>query len=229
MLSEYDKFKVIRPNPENHVIDCYSMPVIKRITEDELNIEKAIPLNLTNLNCKKNNSNKIVVPFNYDKVLLKYWANPLKYIPKLQTALAVGTPDFSIYKNMNENEIRHNIYMNRWLGCLWQEYGILVIPTLSWADKDTYDICFSGIEAGGVVMISTLGCLSHQKEFIEGYNEMIKRLDPSLIIVCGKIIAGMNGRFVNYDYKDWFNEKVCSFIYQKLFDISPIFKVKEAY
>lgn len=227
MLSEYDLFKVIRPNPEHHAIDKFSMPVIKAISKDKINFATLEPLNLQNLSCKKNNSNKIIIPFNYDDVLLKYWNNPLKYIPTLLTAKVVATPDYSVYEKMNVNEIRHNIYQNRWLGCWWQEYGCNVIPVISWSLPDTFDICFSGVEPGGVVMISTLGCLSHQEDFMRGFNEMKKRLCPSLIIVCGKMINGMSGTFINYDYKDWFNNKICRFINIELLHVNPIFNVKE--
>ena len=108
-----------------------------------------------------------MLPFTYDKDLLKYWTDPMKYIPKFQTVMAVGTPDYSIYPTMNINEVRHNVYMNRWLGCLWQTYKCVVLPVISWWGEDTYDVCFSGIEKNSVIIISTIGCLNNQKVFLD--------------------------------------------------------------
>lgn len=227
MLNIYEKLNVIRPNPTNHLLDSYDMPIIKSISQSDLDLNNAEALNITNLKCCKKNSNKIIMPFVYDKILNRYWNEPLKYIPLFQTVMAVGTPDYSVYKSMNVNEIRHNIYKNRWLGCLWQEYGCKVIPTIAWSDESTYDICFSGLENNSVVMISTVGCLKHQKEFLEGFNEMRRRIDPSLIIVYGRLINGMAGDFINFDYEDGFNKKEHKSEIIKLFDVNPVFKLKE--
>ncbi len=106
---------------------------------------------------------------------------------------------------MNYYEVAHNIYMNRWLGCLWQSHGCVALPTVSWAQEDTYDICFSGVEKGSIVIISTLGCEDNQDIFIKGYKEMIRRINPSLVIVYGKMLDGIYGRFINYKYEDAFN------------------------
>ena len=36
--------------------------------------------------------------------------------------------------------------------------GITVIPTLQWAEKETFSFCFDGIELGETVTVSTIGC-----------------------------------------------------------------------
>ena len=105
---------------------------------------------------------------------------------------------------MNINDIRHNVYMSRWLGKTWQNYGCTVYPTIGWALPDTYDIVFGGVERGSIVIISTLGCQNNEDVFLDGFFEMKKRIDPPLIIVYGDMIEGMSGRFVNYKYSDAF-------------------------
>ena len=75
---------------------------------------------------------------------------------------------------MNINDIRFNVYRNRWIGCMLQEKGYKVIPTIQWALEDTYDICFSGVEKGSVIIISTLGCIHNKDTFI---NKQIKVID----------------------------------------------------
>lgn len=220
-LTEYDKFKLIRPIYE-HKIDEQNMPIINSISEKEIFTENARPVNIQNLRKNTNNADKIVLFFRYDKYLEKYWNDPLKYTILLSGAMAVCTPDFSIYPSMNKNEIAFNVYKNRWLGCLWQNCGCKVIPTISWAKKDTYDICFSGIEKGGIVMISTIGCKNNIKDFLDGFFEMQKRLEPSLILVFGDMIKGMKGRFIDYRYNEAFDKKTEQI---SLFDIPPIFEI----
>ena len=143
--------------------------------------------------------------------------------------MAVGTPDFSIYPNMNPIEIEHNVYMGRWLGCLWQTYGCVVLPVISWWGKDTYDICFRGIEYESIVIVSTIGCTNHTDIFLCGFKEMKKRINPPLIIVYGEMIEGMTGRFVNIKYKDAFNSNKKGMYKQlSLFKEADIFEIKEA-
>ena len=128
---------------------------------------------------------------------------------------------------MNERlQIANSVYMNRWLGCIWQYAGIKVIPTFTWANEDTYDICFSGIEKGSIVAISTIGCINDIESYLKGFNEMKKRLNPSLIIVKGKIIKGMSGKFINLDFSDTFN---VSKNYEQLSfsTINRIYEIKE--
>ena len=141
-ISKYEQFKVVRTLFGEHKTDMFEMPVIKAVHESEITIDKIEPLNFKNLSKKHNNQNKLMLGFNYDSELLRLWNEPLKYVGLLQSCGALCTPDYSVYASMNKNDIQHNIYQNRWLGCLWQDYGCTVIPTISWATEETYDICF---------------------------------------------------------------------------------------
>lgn len=138
---------------------------------------------------------------------------------------AVATPDFSIYPTMNINEIRHNIYMGRWLGRTWQNYGLSVIPTIGWALPDTYDMCFSAVESETPVIISTLGCTDYQEDFLRGFNEMKARINPPIILVFGNMIPGMTGTFLNFKYTESFAVKNKQL---KIDGIPSIFTIKEA-
>lgn len=220
-LSEYDKYKVIRPLICDWDYDEYQMPVMKKVDIDVLDWLNINALGYQNLSKQKDNSNNLILMFNYDKVLLSLWNNPLKKIALFKTCAAIATPDFSIYSTMNYNEIRHNIYMNRWLGCTWQSYGCTVLPTIGWAKEDTYDICFSGVEYGSVVIISTIGCQERKDVFLDGFNEMKRRINPPLIIVFGDMIHGMTGTFYNFRYHEAFNKD-----YHQL-KLEPIFTIKE--
>ena len=190
-LSEEEKFKVIRPMLGEHMLGDYGMPIIHKTDEEMLDIENMEPVGIKNLTTKQDNSKKIVLPFTYDKDLLKYWTDPMKYIPRFQTVMAVGTPDYSIYPTMNINEVRHNVYMNRWLGCLWQTYKCVVLPVISWWAEDTYDICFSGIEKNSIVIVSTIGL--HSPTF-RPHAHLIIKIKNLSNCVYGKNLIFLNER-----------------------------------
>ncbi len=201
-LSEFEKYRVIRPIIGPYELDRFDMPIIHRTSLEDVDLDRLNALNFKNLSVKRDNKNTLVLMFQYDRTLLSLWNQPLKRIPLFQACAAVATPDFSLYPTMNPNEIRHNIYQSRWLGCTWQNYGVTVWPTMGWAEPSTYDICFSGVETGCIVVISTLGCQDRQQEFLDGFVELRKRIQPPLIIVYGDMIPGMTGTFIHFKYED---------------------------
>ena len=125
---------------------------------------------------------------------------------------------------MNINDIRHNIYMSRWLGRTWQNYGCKVIPTIGWSLPNTYELCFNSVSFGSVVIISTIGCLENKEVFLSGFSEMKRRINPSLIIVYGEMIEGMTGKFLQYQYSDLFAKKHEQL---RMKEFSPVFSIKE--
>lgn len=224
-LSEYEKYKVIRPIIGDCSFDGFAMPIVKKIPLDALDWETLKVIGFQSASPKTVNKETLVTMFNYDKKLLQLWNNPLKKVALFQGFAAVSTPDFSIYPNMNINEIRHNIYMSRWLGVTWQNYNCTVIPTVGWADPSTYDLCFSGLEHGSIVIISTLGCKYRTDAFLKGFDEMCSRIDPPLIIVIGDMIKGMTGTFINYKYNESFSHKY-RYEQLRLEGFSKVFTIK---
>ena len=224
-LSEYEKYKVIRPVIGNCEYDRFDMPIIKRSDMSNIDWNNISAQGVQNLSKKHCNKDSLILMFLDDKKLLSLWNSPLKKTALFRTCAAITTPDFSIYPTMNMNDIRHNVYMNRWLARTWQNYGCTVIPTIGWAGDNTYDICFSAIETGSMVIVSTLGCKNHEKEFLDGFNEMKKRINPLLIIVYGDMIQGMTGRFLNFRYTDCF---VTEYVQLKFEGLSSVFEIKEA-
>ena len=223
-LSEEDKYKVIRPVIGGCEYDAYSIPIINKTPVDAIDWDKLKICGYQNASAKSFNKNTLLLMFNYDKRLLSLWNNPLKKIGLFQSYAAVATPDYSIYPSMNINDIRFKVYMSRWLGKTWQNYGCTVLPTIGWALEDTYDLCFGNVETQSIVIISTLGCQEHEDIFLAGFNEMKKRINPPLIIVFGDMVDGMTGTFINFQYKDSFNVK---YEQLRLECVSPVFTIKE--
>ena len=127
----------------------------------------------------------------------RIWQRPDFYIEKLLDFDCALTPDFSLYLDMPIAMQVWNIYRSRLIGQIMQNYGITVIPTVSWSTSDSFDFCFDGLPKNATLAVSTIGVKQNKEQFqiwIDGMDEMIKRLSPTKIIVYG-------GK-VDYDYKD---------------------------
>ena len=204
--NNYKNFLILRPTTGMDV-DSNGIPIIKKMNKEYFNKNSLKVTNFKNLNSIIDRDNTILDMFNYDDVLNYIWKDPFKYIAKFTGLLAIASPDFSIYPGMSKYEIEHNVFKSRWTGAVWQMHGLDVIPTVSWAGPETYDICFSGLEKDSVVIISTLGVGENTGMFLNGFSELRKRVNPPLFIVIGKIIDGMEGNFLVYNLIDTFNQR----------------------
>ena len=126
----------------------------------------------------------------------RIWGQPELYVEKLIDFDCVFTPDFSLYLDMPIAMQIWNTYRSRLIGQIMQDYGIKVIPTISWGTPETFEFCFDGIEEGSIAVISTIGVKRDEnamKIWRDGMDEMIRRIKPSAIWEYG-------GK-VEYDYK----------------------------
>ncbi len=206
-LTEYEKFLLLRSLPTDWPRDNDGTPFLKRSSFDGTDWNSIEYASLSNISNTKNKNNKILLNFQYDKTLHKLWNNPLKFISKFNDFFAITTPDFSAYQNMDLWVIEENIRHGLWLGAWYQFFGLKVIPSVTWADERSFHICFDYIAEGSVVAISTVGVSKYKAEFLKGFNEMVKRIRPSLILVRGKPIEGMEGKFIFIDFQDTFERK----------------------
>lgn len=118
----------------------------------------------------------------------RLWSAPEKYLETLSLFDCCLTPDFSLYLEMPTAMKIWNIYRSRLIGQLLQNSGIKTIPTLSWAEKESFAYCFDGIEPGGTVAVSTIGVKRSEKAGIiwkEGMAEALRRLSPSCVLLYG--------------------------------------------
>ena len=124
---------------------------------------------------------------------------------------AVLTPDFSLYTDMATPLQMYNTFQNRWCGAYLVSKGIPVIPTVSWGDKSTFDFCFEGIENGSTAAVSTYIVSEYyhhfdpKEFFMAGYNEMLSRIDPKIIICYNTPFLEIDGNIivVDYDLSSW--------------------------
>ena len=134
----------------------------------------------------------------------RVWRAPRRYAELLRPFQCVCAPDFSLYTNMPLAMKIWNVYRCRVLGAFWQSQGLNVVPTLQWAEPRTYDFCFTGIEPGGMVAVSTLEAAKSQfsrQMWQAGMKEAIRQLHPTTILLYGSPIDFDFGgiRIVRYE------------------------------
>lgn len=108
----------------------------------------------------------------------------------LQKFDCVFTPDYSLYTDMPKAMQIYHHYKKQWMGAYWQANGLTVVPTVSWSDKESYSWCFDGIPRKAAVAVSSVGCMKNRESiqlFMNGYQEMIKRLNPKQILFYGTV------------------------------------------
>lgn len=158
--------------------------------------------------------NKAVHFFIDDYQFNRVWNMPNRYLPILRKFKYVLSPDFSPYCDFPKSVQIFNHYRNHWIGAYLQENGVKVIPTITWSYPPSYDFCFDGEPTDSVVAISSVGCMKSKElrqMFLDGYNEMEKRLHPTTIIFYGIVPDECKGNIIRIKtYQDeHFAKAVC--------------------
>lgn len=207
-LEEIDKMfeeKPERRNERERTNDAYNLQIYNPYYVDgfyEIPVienNNYIPQNIIGFNYAKTNKEKNVGVHFYidDYQFERIWNNPDDYLSLLDKYDCIFSPDFSLYLDMPLAMKIWNVYRSRLIGQYFQNYGIKVIPTISWAEKETFEFCFDGIPEGSVVSISTIGVKRSEesmKIWKDGMDAMIEKIKPSTILVYG-------GK-IDYDYKE---------------------------
>lgn len=169
--------------------DFWQMPVIRK--------ESYIPKNLIGFNYAKTSKEKNTGIHFYidDYQFERVWNNPEKYLDVLMMYDCILSPDFSLYMEMPMPMKIWNTYRSRQIGAYYQSKGIKVIPTISWAEPETFSFCFKGIEEGSVVSVSTVGVKKNALDiWREGMDEAIRQIRPEAVIEYGGDVG--------YEYKN---------------------------
>ena len=162
---------------------------------------------------EKHPENKAVHFFVDDYQFNRLWTNPDAYLEKLRRFQYVFTPDFSPYADFPKAVQVFNHFRKHWIGAYLQQNGERVIPTVTWSYPPSYDFCFDGEPKNSVVAISSVGCMKSKRNkqmLIDGYNEMVKRLEPSCIIFYGMVPDECTGNIIRVKpFQDKFKKAVC--------------------
>lgn len=117
---------------------------------------------------------------------------------------AKSTPDFSLYLDMPDAMQRWNRYRSQALGHWWQEQGLRVVPTLSWAQRRSFCFAFDGVPRRSTVAVSTVGVKGDEGALAvwrEGMAEAMSRLEPARVLLYGGDIGFDFGGCEVVEYK----------------------------
>lgn len=137
-----------------------------------------------------------------DYLFARVWNDPFRYADLLGGFGAVMTPDFSLFTDYPLAVQIYNHYRKHLLGAYWQWLGLTVIPTICWSDTASFEWCFDGEPVGGTVAVSSVGTQKNaaaRQLFLDGYNEMLARLQPTRIIFFGDVPEGCSGCIEHHD------------------------------
>jgi len=177
-----NKYNLDLVDIDNSTNDFWQMPIIQN--------DDFIPTDLIGFNYAKTSKEKDVGIHFYldDYQFERLWNKPEDYIEILKQYECILSPDFSLYMDMPMPMKIWNIYRSRQIGQYYQSQGIKVIPTISWAEKETFEFAFKGIPKGSIVSISTIGVKKNKKAlkiWQDGVTAMIEEIEPSTILVYG--------------------------------------------
>lgn len=174
----------------------FEFPIIKK---QDIDVSKIEFLSYVNAKIEdKENKDKTIHFFTYDWKFKKVYENADEELEKLSQYYALLSPDFSVFTNMPRALQIESVFKNRWCGAYWQSKGLKVVPTVSWGDESSFDFCFDGIEEGSIVAVCTYYRENCEEEFMHGYNEMIKRIKPSVILCYDEPFKSMKGNIVEF-------------------------------
>lgn len=121
------------------------------------------------------------------------WNRPEATLKRVKEADVVIMPDFSTYWDMPMAMQVWNAYRNHWMAAYWQSEGVNVIPNIFYTGMEGLSdiFCFSGIEPGGVMAISTVSANIRDipfnlELFRRGLDLAVERLQPDLLLCYGE-------------------------------------------
>lgn len=160
----------------------YQMPIIEP--------ENHLPDSLIGFNYALSSNNKDAGVHFYvdDYQFERIWNEPERYIEVLRDYDCVLTPDFSLYLDMPYSMKIWNVFRSRLIGQMCQDAGLAVIPTVSWAEPETFDFCFDGLPEKSTLSISTIGVKNSPEAmqiWRDGVAELIRRKKPKTLLVYG--------------------------------------------
>lgn len=184
----------------------WNIPSLHGVKDVEVSVCRCVAYNYCSSLVRKDvNSNDYGVHFFLnDYQFERLWRNPEQYILLLSKFKYVCSPDYSLYTDHPRAVQLFNHYKKHWLGAYWERNGITVIPTICWSDSKSFEWCFDGEPKDSIVAISTKGTQGDEiakERFYAGYYQMLKRLNPSKILLFGKNPGALEGNVIEMGYE----------------------------
>lgn len=164
------------------------VPIIERYEVSDTLPERMIAFHEA-ISSKQTDFDLIVHFYEYDYHFMRLFRNPDKYVSRLLPYKYVLSPDMSQFVEMPYYSRYANNCHNKALAQYLQKKGVNIIANVSWSLPDSYDFCFAGVPIGTVVAVNSNGVNAHADSkylWRKGYDEMLRRLQPTRIIRYGQ-------------------------------------------
>jgi hypothetical protein len=177
---------------------------IPKIEKQLIDVDELAALNLIGYNNAKYDdllaANSGLHFFIDDYKMAGFVRNPDKTFERISQYQFALTPDYSIYKEMPFYRQLQSVADSRWVGAWWQRQGMIVFPTISWSDSQSYQMTMDTVEKGSIVAVSTIGVKKAFVDYMRGYDEMLRRIEPVAIICLGDPFPEMKGNIIVNKY-----------------------------
>lgn len=181
------------------------IPKVRGIKFKDLSKANIIGFNYsTNPNSMNQYGDRFVHFFLPDHYIERVWDAPEHYEVVFSQYKGIIQPDFSEYTNMPKAMQIWNHYRRNWLAQYYQTRGIRVIPAPNWSDENSFEWCFEGMPKGSCLCVSNVGCvqnLQNRMGFNAGFEEMLRQLEPSQLIIYGVVTDTMRKQMSGIPYK----------------------------
>lgn len=105
-LSEKEKFNLIKPLPDGWPKDERGTPYLKKESLLEtIDWNQVKYASFSNIKSTKNKETKVLLNFQFDKTIIRIYNDIFSFARKAYDFLAVTTPDYSAYTNMEPCQI----------------------------------------------------------------------------------------------------------------------------
>lgn len=169
------------------LVGKYGFPQLKPV---QANVEDLKPVPFHEAKKEKNPRQAVAHCFLNDEHFSRLWNDADKHIDYLKNFKYVLGLDFSIYSDMSLALQIYNVYRNRALEFYLSAWGVHIVPAVSWSDESSFEWCFDGLPKRSALATSTNGCHfpAGREAFRGGVREMVRRLEPTRLIIVGKPI-----------------------------------------
>lgn len=169
---------------KEHTAGKYDIPIIQPL--HELDCKEFIGFD-TN---KEKHLDKGIHFFLHDYQFERVWRSLGHYTDILSRHPCVFAPDFSPYADFPKIIQIYNHYRKHYCAAYWQLHGLTVVPVITWSFPESYDFCFEGEPQDSIVAVSSVSVMNSRegrKLFLDGFDEMMKRIHPRRILFNGKV------------------------------------------
>lgn len=174
------------------------MPVLQPVEIDDLSKVDLLGFNYaTNPQNMIDKEDRFIHFFLADGCFAKIWDNLEYYEGILNQYRGIIMPNFSMYTTMPRAMQIWNCYRNMWLASYYQQHGITVIPSIQWSDEESFEYTFDGMPRHSCLCVSSVGCVQNpqvRQLFNQGFRRALKELEPTQLIVYGKLTDDMRSR-----------------------------------